>query len=388
MDVTAVGLAGILLGFLSIVLVLGRSESGGVNRVGLVFILALVQVLTAIFFYNWALTNTTDAATYYYDPYGFFIRGFQLNTGFIIWVVQSLKGSVGGTYLDYFLLFQATGTWGLVFLLKTYGDVFKLAGQEVPWPLYLTLFLPGFHFWTAYIGKDGLLFLAAVMTVWAAISIRDRWLAFGIGVVIMVLVRPHIALLAVASGAIAIAFDKRTPPLVKLALALVSFGGLLAVAGTIRNAFEIDVTSAESVTDFLSAYSQTTQGVAGTTTVAYDSFLLRVVSLLFRPLFFDASGLLGLVASFENLVIVYVVYRIVSNFRWVVALYKGLFVIRFAVLFAVALTLLLSLMYYNVGLGLRQKLMMMPAYYVVFAAIIATARRQRAAPAVRRPQIA
>ncbi|HEY0325210.1 MAG TPA: hypothetical protein VGC46_04445 [Allosphingosinicella sp.] len=350
------------------------------------FSLAVVQILTAIFFYQWALTNTTDAATYYFDPYDFYQRGFQLNTGFIIWIVQSLKGSVGGSYLDYFLLFQASGTWGLVFLLKIYEDIFKQAGQTIPWPLYLTLFLPGFHFWTAYIGKDGLLFLASAMTVWAAINLRERWVAFGIAVVIMILVRPHIALLAVAAGAVAIAFDRRTPPLVKIALSLISFAGLIAVAGTIRNAFQIDVTSAESVTDFLSTYSQTTQGVTGTTTVAYNSYLVRVFSLLFRPLFFDAGGMLGLIASFENLFLVYLVYRIVSHFRWVVALYKGLFVIRFSVLFALALTLLLAMMYYNVGLGLRQKLMMMPAYFAVFAAVVATAQRHRAALAIQRPR--
>lgn len=386
MDVTAVGLAGALLGFLAISLVMGRG--GGVSRVGLVFSLALVQVLTALFFYQWALTNTTDAATYYFDPYDFYSRGFRLNTGFIIWIVQSLKETVGGTYLDYFLLFQGTGTWGLVFLLKTYEDIFKLAGQKVPWPLYLTLFLPGFHFWTAYIGKDGLLFLASAMTVWAAINIRDRWIAFAIAVVIMVLVRPHIALLAVAAVAVAIAFDKRTPPLVRTLLSVVSFVGLLAVAATIRNAFQIDVTSAESVTDFLSSYSETTQKVAGTTTVYYESYLVRVFSLLFRPLFFDAGGPLGLIASFENLFLLYLVYRIVSHFRWVTALYKGLFVIRFSILFALALTLLLSLMYYNVGLGLRQKLMMMPAYFAVFAAVVATAQRRRASLATQRPQIA
>ena len=386
MDVTAVGLTGVLLGFMSLFLVLGRGGGGGVSRIGLVFILAVVQVLTAIFFYQWALTNTTDAATYYFDPYDFYLRGFQLNTGFIIWIVQSLKGIVGGTYLDYFLLFQATGTWGLVFLLKTYEDIFKQAGQPIPWPLYLTLFLPGFHFWTAYIGKDGLLFLATAMTVWAAINIRDRWIAFGIAVVIMVLVRPHIALLAVAAGAVAIAFDKRTPVLVKGILSLISLVGLIAVASTIRNAFQIDVTSAESVTDFLSSYSQTTQGVTGTTTVYYESYLVRVFSLLFRPLFFDAGGALGLIASFENLFLVYLVYRIVSQFRWVIALYKGLFVIRYSVLFAIALTLLLALMYYNVGLGLRQKLMMMPAYFAIFAAVVATAQRRRATLVTRRPQ--
>jgi len=40
---------------------------------------------------------------------------------------------------------------------------------------------------------------------------------------------------------------------------------------------------------------------------------------------------------------------------------------RFSLFFTLALTALLTLMYYNVGLGLRQRTMMMPALLTLFA---------------------
>lgn len=381
-EITGVGWFGIMLGFSAVFLMTSRQQ--GVARVGMMFFLAILQIITAIYFYQWALSNTTDAITYYTDPYDWYARGFGLNTGFIIWIVQWTKSWAGGTYLDYFLLFQAAGTWGIAFVLLTFDEIFEMAEQPPYRALYLTMLLPGVHFWTAYIGKDGLLFLAAALTTWAALQIGKRWLAFGFAVVLMILVRPHIAILALAACAIGVALDKKTSSILRLSLIFMSLVAFAVAAMTIRDTFRIDVTSADSVTDFLASYSETTQRVSGGTAAYYDSYLVRVFSLLFRPLFFDASGVLGIIASFENLFWLFMVGTLIYRFGWVVTLFKHLFVVRYAALFAVALTILLSLMYYNVGLGLRQKIMMMPAYLTLLAAVLATARRVK--PAARRPR--
>jgi hypothetical protein len=46
-------------------------------------------------------------------------------------------------------------------------------------------------------------------------------------------------------------------------------------------------------------------------------------------------------------------------------------------LFFVLLTLLLAMVNYNVGLGLRQKMMMMPALLVFYASLLAVRAAQR-----------
>ena len=47
---------------------------------------------------------------------------------------------------------------------------------------------------------------------------------------------------------------------------------------------------------------------------------------------------------------------------------RQVFFIRFALVFSIIITLTLALVYYNVGLGLRQKMMIMPGLLVFFAA--------------------
>jgi hypothetical protein len=64
-----------------------------------------------------------------------------------------------------------------------------------------------------------------------------------------------------------------------------------------------------------------------------------------------------------------------------VRLARQVFFLRFALVFAGTLALLLSMVYYNVGLGLRQKVMFMPALLTFFVALVAVRRvKTRQAP--------
>lgn len=375
MPITFIGWVGILLGFAAMALVSRRER--GVKRVALVFTLALVQTAVGIYFYIWAQSNISDAYTYYYDPYGFYTRGFGLSTQFVIWLVQSLKEMFGGTYLDFFLLFQASGTWGAVILLKTMEDVFGDARVAMPSLFFLLLFLPGLHFWTAFIGKDGALFLGAALTARAAFDIQKRWLLFGAGVLLMILFRPYIAMLAVASIAAAIMLDKKTAPLTKIFLSIFAVAGLALAAASTRSTFQVDVTSAESVSDFFATQTKVMQvesqeGGSG----AQGPYPVRVLSLLFRPFFFDAGGIPGLIASFENLVLLFIFGFMAYHVRILRELFRRVMLIRYCVIFTIAVILLLATVYYNVGLGLRQKMMAMPTLLTLLAGIVAVLRLQ------------
>lgn len=382
MPVTIVGWIGILIG-LGAIFAVGRRERG-VSRLTLVLALAVVQVAVAVYFYIWAQTNSTDANTYYNDPYGFFEGGFGLGTQFVIWAVQTIKGFAGGTYLDFFLLFQAAGTWGAVVIMKTFEEVFSDAGATVPPIFYWLLFLPGLHFWTAFIGKDGFLFLGVALTARAAVKIRTRWLMFGVGVLFMLLFRPYIAILAVSSIAVAVVLDGRTTPLAKIMLSFLALVGLMVAAGSVRSTFQVDITSADSVSDFMTTQSrvmaveaqESGSGVSG-------SYPVRLVSLLFRPFFFDAGGIPGLIASFENLILLVIIGFLVWNLRTVRELFRRIMLIRYCVMFTITAIALLALVYYNVGLGLRQKVMIMPTLLILLAGTALSVRLRTRAPRAR-----
>ncbi|MFN3388535.1 MAG: hypothetical protein ACK40O_06345 [Allosphingosinicella sp.] len=337
----------------------------------------VLHLLATVVYYDYVQTNPADTGMYYYDPLGWYGTGFQLNTYVVIWLVQTLKLLIGGSYFDYFLLFQAFGFWGLAIMMRTFEEVYRELGIPQGPVSYLLLFLPGMHFWTSPIGKDSLLFLASAAAVWAAMQIQRRFIVFGAAIVLMVLVRPHVALIALMALALATFFDPRTKGYMKAGLLVVALAGLGVVAGTVRSTFRLDVTSVDSVSDFLTTKSEVFETIEGGSAVIGASFPERVLSLLFRPMFVDAEDMFGLIASAENLLLLIIVGTILFRLGTAAALARQALFLRFSLLFALGLVLMLSAVYYNVGLGLRQKMMMMPALLTFFVSLIAVRRVRR-----------
>ena len=368
---TFVGFIGVLIGLLAWRFAfIDRSRT----RIAVFLLVFGLHIATAVVYYFWVQTTSADTVLYYYDVYNFYGTGFGMGTMFTIYAVQALKESIGGTYLDYFLLFQAFGFWGIVFLMRTLEEIYAELQTPQPAYAYLLLFLPGIHFWSSAIGKDAPLFLASSICVWASMHIGRRWPMFAFAIVLMVLFRPYIALVALAALALTVVLDARVGKFIKIGLFGLAVGGLIFVLGTVQSTFNVDVTNAESVGDFFQRQSEMAEQDEGGSAVVGASFPVRVLSLLFRPFFIDSGGAFGLIASLENLVLLVVIFTILRRFRTAVSLFRSAFFVRFSILFALALIVLLSLVYYNVGLGLRQKIMFMPALLTLFAATLAVRR--------------
>ena len=374
MEVTFVGFFYLLLSFAGFRFAFVEPTR---KRVAILAAAWFLHLLATVVYFDYVQTHAADTAMYYNDPLGWYGGEFQFNTYAVIWIVQTLKLLFGGSYFDYFLLFQAFGFWGIAMLMRVIEEIYQELGTEQPTLSYLLLFLPGLHFWTAAIGKDALLFLASAMAVWAAMLVHRRFLVMAAAIALMVLIRPHVALVAVAALAMAAFFDPRTKPHIKAVLLVAALAGFGVVAGTVQSTFRVDVTNVDSVSDFLATKNEVFGEIEGGTAVVGASLPVRILSLLFRPLFFDAEDLFGLVASFENLFLVFAVGTILVRFRTSFALSRQIFFLRFSLLFAGGLILMLGWVYYNVGLGLRQKMMMMPALLSFFIAVVAVHQARR-----------
>ncbi|MEO6361149.1 MAG: hypothetical protein ABIO43_11350 [Sphingomicrobium sp.] len=371
---TAVGAMGILICMLAYPFAVRRH--GGL-RLAVFSGLLLAHLATAIFYYVWQQTNTSDAPLYYYDQYGFYGRGFGFSTIFVIYFVQYLRDLIGGTYLDYFLLFQATGFWAVIFMMRMFEEIYEDLGVHQPLWTYAILFLPSLHFWTSPIGKDGPLVLAAAMAAWGTINITRRWPILAFAFIVMVCFRPHIALIGLSSLAFALVLDKRNSMRVRVALIATVVFGLAAVAGTLRSTFSVDVTSAGSVSDFFATQAQTAQLFDTGSAVLNASFPVRLVSLLVRPFFLDAGSALGLLASFENLLVATMLITFVAKFKLFRDSFQRVLFFRYAAIFSAIVLLLLAMVYYNVGLGLRQRTMAFPTLLVMFVTMWALLAKMR-----------
>lgn len=353
------------------------------NRLLVLTALLVVHLLASIYYYNYVQKSLADTAFYYFDPYHFANQPFGLSTVLVTKLVHFLKVKFDATYLDCFLVFQSFGFFGIALLLSVFIEIEASIGVALRREYLSLLFLPTLNFWTSGIGKDAPIFFALSLSVWAALQFRKRFLFFCLALGIMVLFRAHIALMAVTALAAAAFFD----PLIsfgrKVALLSVAFAGIILIVGPTQRTIDLDVTSISSVTTFLTEHSAGGAMVAGTTSVGHASFAVRLLSLLFRPFFFDAAGVLGMITSVENVCIVFVSLDLIAHWKDVAHLARRVFFLRFVMLFALILLISLTLVYYNVGLGLRQRVMAYPMIFSVLVALWSVRRTHVSEPAQR-----
>ena len=147
--------------------------------------LLVLHIAASVAFYEYALTSSADASLYYFDATGLRRSEMGFGTIFTIKLVQAVKAVIGGTYLDFFLIFQTFGFWGLLFFQRCIEHAQRHFGDAITPPPYWLLFLPGLHFWTGAIGKDAPLFLCVGLATWASIRLSSRAIWFAVAVAIM-----------------------------------------------------------------------------------------------------------------------------------------------------------------------------------------------------------
>jgi hypothetical protein len=346
------------------------------SRLALFLAITIAHIASAYIYYLFVQANDADTKLYYYDLYDFYSAGFGLSTMFVVWLTQSLLTIIGGSYLDYFFLYQILGVWGLALLFRTLDEMAASLGVELPPIMIVLMFLPGMYFWTSAIGKDAPLFFACALAVWSSFRISSRWFWFGLAIAIMILFRMHVALLTMASFAFALVAGRGVPTVARILLLGAAGGAAFFLFGSLQAELQVDLSSVGSIANYVEqATGAATRGVDDT--LANASFPVKLVSLLFRPLFFDVENLFGLAASVQNLVMIGITFYLFANFRLLVEMFRGSLAVRFATIHFVAIYLMLAVMYYNVGLGLRQREMATPALLVVLGAVVMVAQLRR-----------
>lgn len=378
--ITGVGIFGLLLGLLSVFFATKQRTR---LRIGVFIVLYVAHVLAAIAYYQLVQTSVADTYLYYFDPYGIYEQeGFGSNTILIIYLVQFPKSYFGGSYLDYFLLFQAIGFFGLAALMRVFEEVHEEMEIDQPFYSYLILLMPSIHYWTSAIGKDSLFFFGLCITFWAAMNYKRRLIVFGGGLLLMLAIRPHIAIVAGAAFTLAVLIDKNTRMLIKVPLFAAGAAVTIFAALSLRSTFGIDITNVDVFSDVLAGRDALLTTEDAGRSVVSGSFFFLLLSLLFRPFFFDAPGVFGLVASVENLLVLGFIVTLAAFGRTLLTLFRRVPFIRYALVATVVITFVLTLGYYNVGLGIRQKAtMILPGLMVLFVTTLAYRRAQRIARA-------
>jgi len=370
--VIVIGLTGILLSIACYWVVFPRSDQCDPWLFALILIMHLGMTLL---YWQYSLSNAADSRLYYYDWLGFANQEIKAGTIFLIKTISFMISLSGGSYLDFFLLFQAFGVAGICIILRVFMEIHEDLGQSLDRTTKLIFLLPGLHFWTSAIGKDAPLFFAVALSVLAMLNIERRHWMFAVALIVMLPLRPHIAAIAVIALIATLMLDRRVRASVRLPLLAMAAIGATWIFATAQQTLSINEISPESIDEFFARrqdYGMST-GEEGASIVSLP-LPLKIASLLFRPLFLDARGLFGLVVSFENLIIIGIFATIFFRIKEASTLFNSLPFFRYSCIFSGITVVLLSLVTYNVGLGLRQKFMTMPAVLVIFVSLIAYRR--------------
>lgn len=316
-------------------------------------------------YFYYSLTGVADATEY-------FLRSLEYNDGpdvgtkGIYFLTSLFSSGLGMSYGGVFLVYNLFGFIGMLALAGALREILADSPRAVRQIAILAMLAPGLSFWSAAIGKDALSFMAAGLAVWSALRLDKRYPAMVISSLALLLVRPHIAGILLGSLAVAAVFSARMNAINKLILVVVTIPA--AIIGGAFGAQYAGLGDATGVED-VEAYFQTRQshnlGGGSSVDIASMSILGRMMSYLFRPLFFDASSLLGLVVSVENLCLV-VLFGYAAGVRCLGRRSRlDSLALVFFLVYTASSWFVLANTTANLGIAIRQKWMFMPMLFAI-----------------------
>jgi hypothetical protein len=181
-------------------------------------VLYLWHTLFAIIYMYYTLTAGGDSLGYYNAALQGDIE-LEFGTRFVEYFAFLLVSFLGVSYLGLFLFFNIFGSLGLIILYASLASVTLYCSKRVKQLTLLIIFLPSVSFWSSALGKDSIAFLAATLALWAALNIPKRKIMMAMAIMLMLLVRPHMAgIMIIAIGLSLLITSKQISPIKRVAI--------------------------------------------------------------------------------------------------------------------------------------------------------------------------
>lgn len=348
------------------------------ERKWLGYLFAYHLIISTVFSF-YIQTNGGDATHYWDAPKELFldqiIKGVTNGSATAtILLVNYIPAKVFGlSFLTGNILYALIGYFGFIYLFllaKTFLGNFEdlLAIKFFGLPLFtLIWFLPNLHFWSSGIGKDTLLFFSIPLFIYSLMALKTRWLGIILATLIMFLIRPHIVLFLILSMAIAFFVAGNLKLYQKVFLCVVFIGGFISIFDYVLNFVQLESFEVAQIEQYASNKAKNLNTVRAGSGVDISNYPLpfKIITFLYRPLFFDANGLFGLLASLENLILVLLTFKVIlrgfiQSFKSAVPILKGVLV--YCIVASVSFSLILG----NLGIMMRQKNMIIPSLIIFF----------------------
>jgi len=221
-------------------------------------------------------------------------------------------------------------------------------------------FLPNLHFWTASLGKESLIFFGLASIFYAIAS--NKFKAFSLigGCLLIILIRPHVAMMLLTSLIIIGILSKKYNLKKRLIFVLASFSVFLGLLYMVFQLTKIRFWNWDRILYF-NNFSILSFRHSGSYVPMLDySLPYQLFSFYFRPLFYDTHSIISLLASFENVFVLCI--HILATFFLILFYKKTNFPdwLKCVFLFTIICGLLYIQRYANLGIFMRTKMMFQP----------------------------
>jgi len=229
----------------------------------------------------------------------------------------------------------------------------------------LLFFLPNMHFWSCAVGKDSLLFFCIAIFIYGLMQPFKRMPMIILGLALSYLIRPHITLFMLLSFGMAYFLGKKISFFKRILFFVALIGLAIVILPVVMEFAKIEEASLESFDKF--SNQKITALSSSNTTSAIDissyPFPLKVLTFLYRPFFFDINGIPALIASLENLLLLLLSYKVLTN-KPIIGFKKSPFIVQGMVYFLIIGTLAFSQSLGNLGIMLRMRNMFLPGFII------------------------
>ena len=319
-------------------------------------------------------------STMYYKTSLLHDTEFFFGTSAVIFLTSIFSYYLGFSFISCFLVFNVFGYIGLLAFDASLGTLVKNESRTLKRLATLIVFLPSVSFWSAAIGKDALSFLAAGLALWAAIDLQRRLWGMVPAVLVMLLVRPHMAGMLVMALALSV-LSQRGLSIPQRLLAV----GVVAAAIAILVPFSLDyagVGRGASPTEIIE-YIEVRQGFnmegGGGIDISSMPVPWMLFTYMFRPLPFEAFSVYSLAASLDNVVLICVfVAGGIAMFKRKRPYQQENRVFLWS--YSLTAWLILASMCANMGISARQKWMFAPMLIFLLISAMVRARMPATAP--------
>jgi hypothetical protein len=355
--------------------VYGPLGNGDVFGLIVIFVLGLVasiligiqlkvRATIASLFYVWhtaflvffLLTVSHSDAQFYFEESFVVTSDHIIGIFAIASLVSFFSVGMGLPFESINFVFSILGVVGMLFLYSAFDHLTQSSTSTQRFLAKYWLLLPSVSYWSCAMGKEPIAFLAVGLFVWSLISISQRKTAFVLGTLMMFFVRPHVAIMMVAGLAVGLILAGTKRPLLAISMIMLFITTSYFFLDSFLSIFGLG--NIDEVSAYLEDRQSANQEGGGAIDVTQLGLFSRLLTYLYRPTLIEASGMLGLAAAVENLLLVFfTIYGLATYWRGqaIATMQRGAMFFYF-----IATWGMLSYVTSNLGIAVRQKWMLVP----------------------------